>query len=247
VTLISNGQVFGDLVLLNGTKTVNVSGALSVGGSLDIGANQTLAAGGNDILLGGNWDQRGHLRLRRRNPESRVHRRRADIRDKRRHHVQQLRVHNSEQGLTFTAGSTQTIANSFTINGQATGTRITLQSSSGGSAWNLAADDGAGTYSVANATVQGFQHRRCVRHGHRPGGIPQPGRERRGCCGGLLEFPRGGLDRNDRFSLGNRPPAAASGNWSTGIVPDPSDKVTIPDAGTTPNDPVWAPPPRSSA
>jgi hypothetical protein len=54
--------------------------------------------------------------------------------------------------LSFAAGSTQTVTNNLTINGQASGTRITLNSGTPGSAWNL--NTTGATVSVNYANIQ---------------------------------------------------------------------------------------------
>ncbi len=132
-------DAFADLTIQSGeTYTLSAGETLTVDGNLTIEATGTLdaSATNTNISLSGNWS----------NSETFTPGTSSTVTFTDNTVISNITGNTSfynftcstaSKNLTFEAGSTQTIANTLTLNGQASGTEIQLRSSAAGTQWTL--------------------------------------------------------------------------------------------------------------
>ena len=126
---LSSGAIAWNNVSTTTAGTVTLGTALDVNGTLNIGASTTLAAAGFDITVGGDWTKTGTF----------THGNNEVIFDtvantsviSGTNTFYDLTCNTASKAIQVAASTTQTIANTLTLNGQAQGTRITLDINGG--------------------------------------------------------------------------------------------------------------------
>ncbi|MBN1241683.1 MAG: hypothetical protein JXA15_03125 [Spirochaetales bacterium] len=151
-TSSSGADVLPSLTAGSGVaKSVSLGSSVAVAGNLSVAASATFSAGVYDIALDGNFSNAGvfdpgtgALDLANASVATTISGS-SDFHD--------LTSSAAGKTIRFTAGTTQTVRNSFGIAGSA-GNLIVLESTVAGSQWTLAADDAAGAYAVDYASIR---------------------------------------------------------------------------------------------